>query len=63
MKRTNIIDLSEHFEEFRANRVKWSVLGKEFYRFKYYSRCQEKVYKIRVYKKVITKEVTLFKPQ
>lgn len=63
MKRTNIIDLSEHFKEFRANRVKWSVLGKQYYSFKHYARCQEYTYRIQVYKTVKTKNIILFKPQ
>ncbi len=63
MKRSNIIDLSAHFEEFRENRLKWTVLGKKFFTFKHYARCQEYTYRIRVFKNVTTRALVVFKPQ
>ncbi len=50
MKRDNIIHLEEVFAEFKANRLKWTVLGKQYHRFTIYQRCQAKTYKLRVYK-------------
>ncbi len=51
MKRTNIIDLSEYFNEFRKNKLRWTVVAKEYFTFTIYLRCKEHKCRIRVYKK------------
>jgi len=50
MKRDNVIHLEDMFKEFQANKLKWTVLGKQYHRFTIYQRCQEMHYKIKVYK-------------
>ncbi len=57
MKRSNIIDLSKEFAEFQYNKLKWAVVGKQYYRFTLYLRCQPRTYKIKVYRSDANKMV------
>ncbi len=62
-KRPVIVDLSKQFEEFKFNRLKWSVLGKQFYTMKVPGRNEVREYRMRVFNKVGGNNViNMFKP-